>query len=127
MMIRSSIPAAILFLSAGCHTTAPRPPASILVDPAIVEFESESINPTPTAQHGLEQFIMGYRNREPAFSGVVMCVKDGEEGLPKQRATYVTTRLAEARIAPVTQAEPDYCAHLGGYENGLILLLTRPR
>lgn len=123
-MTRIAALASIFLIGCACRAAAP-PPVSIDLGPAIIRFEPGSAQPTPAAKHGLDRFIAGYRNR-PAFGGILLCVGKAESDLAERRAEYVTTRIAQADIGPIAEVDPDTCKKLGGYDEGAVLLLTRP-
>ena len=127
-MTRIAALASIFLICGACRAAAPSPPLPVSIDlgPAIIRFEPGSAQPTPAAKDELDRLIAGYREVRPAFGGILLCAGKAEGDLARRRAGYVTVRIAQAGIGPVAAVRPDTCKKLGGYDEGAVLLLTRP-
>jgi hypothetical protein len=128
-MIRISLILSASLICTACQTNVRQAPLPVSADvgPAIIRFEDGSPRPTDLTSMELDRFATGYRNLEPAFGGVLLCAGKAEADLAARRTAYVTARLTQAGVTAVTIGAVDDCQRLDGYDDGAVLLLTRPR
>jgi hypothetical protein len=128
-MIRISLVVSASLICSACQTHVRQTPLPLSPDvgPAIIRFEGGSARPTELAETELDRFAAGYRNLEPAFGGVLLCAGKADADLAAQRTAYVTARLTQASVTAITIGAVDDCERLGGYDEGAVLVLTRPR